>query len=82
MNAWAAKHAKGREILLGEFGVYKAADDTSTENWMQGVLGACQRYKFSWNLWGYRSGEFGVLDWEGRETRILGDLKPYLGPAK
>jgi len=78
MAAWAAKHAKGREILLGEFGVYKAADDASTEAWLRGVLEACKRHGFAWNFWGYRSSEFGVLDREGRETRLLRDLQPYL----
>lgn len=82
MAAWAAQHAKGREILLGEFGVYTAADDASTKAWLQAVLDACRRHGFAWNLWGYRSGEFGVIDWDGRETRVLADLQPYLAPAK
>ncbi|HVT73063.1 MAG TPA: cellulase family glycosylhydrolase [Lacunisphaera sp.] len=82
MAAWAEKHAKGREILLGEFGVYRAADDASTQAWLHGVLEACKRHGFGWNLWGYRSGEFGVVDWEGHETRILGDLEPYLRPPR
>ncbi|HVZ64703.1 MAG TPA: cellulase family glycosylhydrolase [Lacunisphaera sp.] len=82
MAAWAEKHAKGREILLGEFGVYRAADDASTKAWLHAVLDACKRHGFAWNLWGYRSGEFGVVDWDGRETRILGDLAPYLRPGR
>jgi len=82
MAAWAAKHAKGREILLGEFGVYRAADDVSTKAWLHGVLEACKRHGFAWNFWGYRSSEFGVLDREGRETRLLGDLQPYLRPPR
>lgn len=82
MAAWAAKHAKGREILLGEFGVYQAADDASTKAWMHAVLDACQRHGFAWNVWGYRSDEFGVLDREGRETRLLGAVNPYLRPRK
>ena len=78
MAAWAAKYAKGREILLGEFGVYKAADDASTKAWLHAVLDACRRYGFAWNFWGYRSNEFGVVDWNGKDTRLLGDLRPYL----
>lgn len=82
MAAWAAKHAKGREVLLGEFGVYHTADDLSTEAWLHAVLDACRRHGFAWNLWGYRSGEFGVFDREGRETRLFGNLQPYLRPAE
>ncbi|MEO6995758.1 MAG: cellulase family glycosylhydrolase, partial [Lacunisphaera sp.] len=82
MAAWAAKHAKGREILLGEFGVYHVADDASTKAWFDGVLDACKHYGFAWNIWGYRSSEFGLIDWKGHETRVLGDLRPYLKPKK
>lgn len=80
--AWAAQHAKGREVLLGEFGVYEAADDTSTKVWVHAVLDACKRYGFAWNFWAYRSNEFGVVDWNGQDTRLLGDLRPYLRRKK
>ena len=82
MAAWAAKHAKGREILLGEFGVYQAADGASTKVWLEAVLDACERHGFAWNLWGYRSDEFGLLDWKGKETRLLRDLEPSLTKHK
>jgi len=82
MAAWAAKHAKGREILLGEFGVYKAADDASTAAWLHAVLDACKRHGFAWNLWGYRSSEFGLLEWDDRETRLVAAVQPYLQPQK
>jgi endoglucanase len=77
---WVEQNAKGREILLGEFGVFRAADDHSTTAWLRAVLDACERHGFAWNLWGYQSDEFGVLARDGSETRLLEAIRPYLHP--
>jgi len=68
---WAQQKAPGREILLGEFGVYKDADPASMRNWMRAVLAACRRHHISWTQWGYKSGEFGVVDWAGKPQPVL-----------
>ena len=52
---WARTKAAGREILLGEFGVFFKADPQSTINWIRAVRHACERHGFGWNVWGYRS---------------------------
>jgi hypothetical protein len=52
---WARTKGAGREILLGEFGVFYKADPQSTINWTRAVRHACERHGFSWNVWGYRS---------------------------
>jgi endoglucanase len=75
---WIKAHAAGREILLGEFGVYKAADDASMRNWIKGVLAACKRHNIAWNYWGYRSDEFGVVGWDGQPRAVLNVLKEEL----
>jgi len=52
---WARTKGTGREILLGEFGVFYKADPQSTINWMRAVRHACERHGFGWNVWGYKS---------------------------
>ncbi len=72
---WIEKNAAGREVLLGEFGVYKAADDASMRNWIKAVTAACRRHNMAWCYWGYRSDEFGVVGWDGKPRAVLGVLK-------
>lgn len=55
LAAWAKSKAPGREILLGEFGVYYRADPQSTINWVRAVRHVCERNGFGWCVWGYRS---------------------------
>ena len=52
---WSQGPGKGREVLLGEFGVYYAADPQSTINWVRAVRQECERDGFGWCVWGYRS---------------------------
>ncbi len=52
---WARTKAAGREIHLGEFGVFYQADAQSTINWTRAVRQACERHGFGWAVWGYRS---------------------------
>ena len=76
--AWAAKHAPGREIHLGEFGVYKAADAASKKNYIAAIRANTDRLGWGWAVWDYQD-SFGVRDSEGRPTPILLGLFP---PAK
>jgi endoglucanase len=73
--AWAAEHAGGREIYLGEFGVYKAADPDSQRRWIAAVREACESRGWGWAVWDYND-SFGVRDAKGRPTAILGGLFP------
>ena len=44
LAGWARTKAPGREILLGEFGVFNRADPQSTINWARAVRRICDRY--------------------------------------
>lgn len=64
---WAKAKAPGREIYLGEFGVYTTADSASRQAWLRAVVGACARHDFGWAIWDYQGG-FAVRDREGNPT--------------
>jgi endoglucanase len=71
--AWAAEHAGGREIYLGEFGVYKPADPASKVRWIAAVRAAAESRGWSWAVWDYND-SFGVRDAQGEATPILRGL--------
>jgi len=73
LAAWAKSKAPGREILLGEFGVYYRADPHSTINWVRAVRHDCERYGFGWCVWGYRS-VFPVRHRDGSPAPMLEGL--------
>ena len=73
--AWAAQHAPGREIYLGEFGVYIAADAASKRNYLAAIVANTDRLGWSWAVWDYQD-SFGVRDAQGRGTPILEGLFP------
>jgi len=73
--AWVAKNAAGREIHLGEFGVYRAADDESKRNYIQAIVANTERLGWGWAVWDYQD-SFGVRDAQGRGTPILEGLLP------
>jgi endoglucanase len=73
--AWASLHASGREIYLGEFGVYKAADPASKRRWISAVRAASESRGWSWAVWDYND-SFGVRDAQGQATPILQGLFP------
>jgi beta-galactosidase len=70
---WARTKAPGREIYLGEFGVYHTADPQSTINWVRAVRQACERHSFGWCVWGYRSG-FPLRHKDGSPAAMLEGL--------
>jgi len=73
--AWAREKAPGREIHIGEFGVYVAADADSKRHWIAAVRAAAERHGFGWAVWDY-NWSFGVRDRDGRPTPILEGLFP------
>lgn len=66
---WAKTKAPGREIYLGEFGVYRTADARSLENWVLAVRAACARHDIGWCVWDYQGG-FAVRDPQGNATAV------------
>ncbi len=50
---WAKTKGAGREILLGEFGVYKLVPADSAIRWIRAVRQACERNGFGWTVWDY-----------------------------
>jgi endoglucanase len=50
---WARTRGAGREILLGEFGVYELAPGDSAARWIRAVRQACERNGFGWTVWDY-----------------------------
>jgi endoglucanase len=70
---WARTKGVGREIYLGEFGVFHKADPQSTINWTRAVRHACERNGFGWCVWGYRS-SFPVRQTDGSPAPMLEGL--------
>ena len=70
---WVRTKAPGREVLLGEFGVFNRADAQSTINWARAVRKVCERYGFGWTVWGYKS-EFPVRHKDGSPAPMLEGL--------
>ena len=73
--AWAARHAAGREIYLGEFGVYTPADAASKRRYLAAITANTDRLGWSWAVWDYQD-SFGVRDAQGRPTPVLEGLFP------
>jgi len=73
LAAWAKTKGVGREILLGEFGVYYKVDPASTIAWTRAVRRACDRYGVSWNVWAYQ-GVFPVRKDDGSPAPMLEGL--------
>jgi len=70
---WARTKGAGREIYLGEFGVFHKADPQSTVNWTRAVRHACERHGFGWGVWGYRS-SFPLREKDGSPAPMLEGL--------
>ncbi len=70
---WSQTVGRGREVLLGEFGVYYAADPQSTVNWVRAVRQECEKDGFGWCVWGYRS-VFPVREKDGSPAPMLEGL--------
>lgn len=73
--AWAREKAGGREIHIGEFGVYAPADDASKRHYIAALRAAAERHGFGWAVWDYDD-SFGVRDNRGNPTPIHEGLFP------
>ncbi len=73
---WARE--KNVELHLGEFGVYKTADEESMRTWYHTVLDQCRTYGIGWAVWDYKGG-FAVRDYEtGQPTLVQEVIDDYL----
>ena len=60
LGAWSRKH--GRDVVIGEFGVYRAhAAPADRAAWLAAVSGAAAKNCIGWTHWDYRDG-FGFVD--------------------
>jgi endoglucanase len=75
LAAWVQAKAGGREIHIGEFGVYAPVDAASKRHYIAAVRAAAERCGFGWAVWDYDD-SFGVRDRRGKPTPILEGLFP------
>jgi endoglucanase len=75
VQKWAADHAPGREIHIGEFGAYRTGADEDRRYYAACVRAAAERRGWGWAVWDYRGG-FAVRDEQGRGTQVLEGLFP------
>lgn len=78
IGRWAQDHnIPAQRMLLGEFGARKTAQQDGGEraaeraNWLRDVRTAAERQRFSWSVWAYRGGGFGLF---GDEAVTLPEL--------
>lgn len=72
-RAWG--EARGRPILVGEFGAYSKAEQASRVRWTTFVARTAEKAGFSWAYWEFGAG-FGIYDPAGNRWRD--DLKNAL----
>lgn len=73
LEEWLRTKGKGREIYLGEFGVFHKVDAASTIAWTRAVRQLCERQGYGWAVWGYRS-VFPVRTKDGKPAPMLEGL--------
>jgi endoglucanase len=72
-QAWIAKHALGKEVYLGAFGVYQKAPEESRRNYLKTVRSAAEKHSWGWCIWDYKS-SFGVRLENNTTTDALNGL--------
>ncbi len=68
--AWVEKTRPGLEVYLGEFGVYRVADDASKRRWLSTLVRECEKRGWGWAVWDYK-GSFAVRAPDGSGTAVL-----------
>ncbi|MCF3649943.1 glycoside hydrolase family 5 protein [Synoicihabitans lomoniglobus] len=71
--AWAREH--GVNVVITEFGVYRAADPESTVNWIRANVELCEAAGFGWSVWDYQGG-FAIRGPDGEPTAVYRGLFP------
>ena len=59
-QAYDAAAAMGKRTYLGEFGVIKAADKPSRDQWYRDIVTVCEKYDIGYATWDYKGG-FGII---------------------
>jgi endoglucanase len=72
-EAWLRAHAPGREVYLGEFGVYEMAPAESRRTYVRAVSRAASSRGWGWAVWSYH-GSFTVRGADGKPTPVLDGL--------
>ena len=72
-QAWIDKHAPGKEVYLGAFGVYQKAPEQSRYNYLKAVRTAAEKHSWGWCVWDYKS-SFGVGLENNTTTKALDGL--------
>ncbi len=78
---WVKENAPNLEIHVGEFGVYEAATDVSTENYIAGVIATSERHGFGWAVWDYRGG-FAIRGLDGDPTAVMRGIREGIKAAR
>ncbi|MEQ1564638.1 MAG: hypothetical protein ABMA64_03285 [Myxococcota bacterium] len=57
LGAWVTAHDPGRELLLGEFGLYEGGPDPdAARRYLGDVVRAAERHQVGWSIYDYESG--------------------------
>jgi hypothetical protein len=73
LGAWAAEHARDRELYMGEFGLFVGNDPDSTRLYLRALVQAAERHGVSWSIYDYESGR-AVRGEDGEPTPIYEGL--------
>lgn len=73
VDAWLKRQARSLEVYVGEFGVYRAADEDSQRRYISTIVTECETRGWSWAVWDYK-GSFAVRHPDGSGTAILEGL--------
>jgi len=72
---WGEEH--DRPLFLGEFGVYKAADQESAVRWLRSAREQMEKHGMSWSMWNMMGSNMGIYD-EEKETWIIPRMNAVL----
>jgi endoglucanase len=72
---WVEQARPDLEVYVGEFGVYRA-DDESKKRWLGLIVSECEKRGWGWAVWDYQGGGFAVRGTDGKATVTLEALLP------
>jgi endoglucanase len=72
---WVQKERPDLDVYVGEFGVYRA-DDDSKKRWLALIVAECEKRGWGWAVWDYQGGGFGVRGRDGERTVTLEGVLP------
>jgi hypothetical protein len=78
LGAWMAERARGREVYLGEFGLFEGSDPQSARRYLGSVVRAAERHGVGWSIYDYESGR-AIRGEDGEPTPLYTGLGLDLG---